>query len=151
MILRKAGSIVIFDAAAQRVGEQLRRYRGDELIGAGQQIVAQIRRSVQRKAVGRYARSIDLAGSAFAWCAIAGRIEILQREAERVHDLVAAGAGRSCRDAPPSAGASSRSLPFSPLLQARATERSAAAAAAAMPRMFSKSQLPRMVGAVRVA
>ncbi len=86
--------VVILHAAAQRVGHQLLRQCGDEGVGAAQKGLPQGHRSVHFGAVGKNAGSVHGSVRFASNAPCADSVEVFQREAERVHEVVADRAGR---------------------------------------------------------
>src|SRR5947209_6506140 len=73
--------------------DQLFSYRADALAGLAQNPFPQTGRPVEFRPIGQVGRRVDRL-VAFTGPPLSSRIEILEREAERVHARVAAGADR---------------------------------------------------------
>ena len=94
------------DAAAERVGHQLLGHRADEQLRPVENRLAQRDDAVNGRAVGQLSRRVDRTAG-FLRAPRADRVEVLEREADRIHHLVAASRTSGWRDAPPSARAAS--------------------------------------------
>src|SRR4030095_5000526 len=86
--------IVVLDAAAERIGEQLLGGGAEKIFAVllAQQLV-QTGRTVELGAVGQLAAGVDWRAGILA-TPPADRVVVLQREADLIHAAVAGGAGR---------------------------------------------------------
>ncbi len=86
--------VVVLEAAAQRIGQQLLGQRVHEALGPRGQRRAQLGDAVELAAVGQRAGRVDRVERLVDDPPLAGRVEVLEREAGRVDHRVAGGAGR---------------------------------------------------------
>ena len=88
--------VVVLARAAHRIGQKVFHKRLHELVGTAQQRLAEIVGPVDLRAVGQFAGGIDgRAGKAVLVSPHSGRVEVFEREAERIHHRVARRAGRA--------------------------------------------------------
>src|SRR5258708_32509085 len=85
--------VVILYAPAQRIDQQFLRKTTDEVVLPGQDQGPQFGRPLEREAVGKARGRVDGMGAVDV-APGADRIIVLEREADRVHPLVAGGAAR---------------------------------------------------------
>ena len=134
-------------AAAESIAQQLFGHRRDELLASGQQDRAQAGRALEAAAVDQRARGVDRAVAFGGRPPAAHRVEVLQREPERIHRRVAARARRVAavlleprahRDEPPAL-----------VLVRSASATSGGGGGGGAPSKLPSTHLPRSTGEVR--
>ena len=138
--------IVVLDAAAERVGQQLLGERRDEAIGSEQRLPQPVR-TVELRAVGHRSRRVDWTRRTRRASAIGRPVEVLERQARA--DPSSRGSSRTagCADARPSARASERT--FVAKLVGLSAGTFGGGDGGGVPSRFSRIHLPRTTGDVR--
>ena len=139
-------AVVVFDAAAQRKGQKFFGQRADEDLRPLQQAFLEPRDAGELAAIRKTARSIDRFAF-FERSPAADRVEVLQREADRIHQVVAARAG----DVGAVFGQSLAHGEVAETVLSLSAGTSGNGGGGGVPTMFARTQLPRITGDVRVA
>ncbi len=90
MIIANSRRVVILEPAAERVGHQLLRERRHEQLGPIQHGLAKADGAVERAAVGQPAGCVDRPARLTLRAPASDRVEVLRRQAHRIHQLMAA-------------------------------------------------------------
>ena len=138
---------MLVEPPAERVGQQLLGHRPGEELGTREERLSQRHDTIDAGAVGELARRVDRRAGVLGAPRAHG-VEVLERESDRIHDLVAAGA---CRIRAVLGHLLPHRLWLLTLLVFLERGHVRRRAGGGVPRMFSRIHLPRTTGEVRVA